>query len=322
MVATRGPVVRGAEWLGQGESRRKTLPRTSAQSPRQLERVTLSPSFSLLLRPSISPSVSLHPPVPPVSPSCSSYLPSHARFVSSCPPSPSHLSTRTSPSPRRLLFLIPSPSRREIPSSSSPCPPLSRPPLIASFTFSQPLVEQAERADSDFRVLRRPRITSVLRRPINIALSLLPPSFHRLPRSLSLSFSSLSPRVRRFRLAAPLPDLDDRDERVSLLSAGSWKEARDSRGSRHVQRPRLLPSTPPRFASYRRCRYLRSHIFLATDRFEMNHDPRFGKDETSFMFVYLFILKYKYNISERLYCDSIVKRSIRFRLYFVIIPYG
>lgn len=187
MVATRGPVVRGAEWLGQGESRRKTLPRTSAQSPRQLERVTLSPSFSLLLRPSISPSVSLHPPVPPVSPSSSSYLPSHARFVSSCPPSPSHLSTRTSPSPRRLLFLIPSPSRREIPSSSSPCPPLSRPPLIASFTFSQPLVEQAERADSDFRVLRRPRITSVLRRPINIALSLLPPSFHRLPRSLSLS---------------------------------------------------------------------------------------------------------------------------------------
>lgn len=69
MVASHRPLVavateRGAEWLGQGESRRKTLPRTSAQSPRQLERVTLSLSLSFSFT-SISPSVSLQPPVPP-----------------------------------------------------------------------------------------------------------------------------------------------------------------------------------------------------------------------------------------------------------------
>lgn len=101
---------------------------------------------------------------PPVSPSSSSsYLPSHARFVSSCPPSPSHLSTRTSPSPRRLLFLIPSPSRREIPSSSSPHhPPLSLASSSHSVFHFFPAASGASRASRlDFRVLRRPRITSV-----------------------------------------------------------------------------------------------------------------------------------------------------------------
>lgn len=171
MVASHRPLVavateRGAEWLGQGESRRKTLPRTSAQSPRQLERVTLS--LSLSFTPTVYLSLRLSPSSrPPVSPSSSSssssYLPSHARFVSSCPPSPSHLSTRTSPSPHRLLFLIPSPSRREIPSSSSPHhPPLSLASSSHSVFHFFPAASGASRASRlDFRVLRRPRITSV-----------------------------------------------------------------------------------------------------------------------------------------------------------------
>lgn len=67
MVASHRPLVavateRGAEWLGQGESRRKTLPRTSAQSPRQLERVTLSLSLSPSpSRLSLPPSLSILP---------------------------------------------------------------------------------------------------------------------------------------------------------------------------------------------------------------------------------------------------------------------
>lgn len=175
----RGGVVRS------GRARRKTLPRTSAQSPRQLGRVTLllfllaiylsfllQPTLSLLgLRSSFSPPRLLRPSLSLAFDSFPPVLPRLRTF----PP--------TSPSPRRLLFLIASqsPAARRRSSSlfiAARGPPpldlfLSHPPLIVSFTFSQPLVEQAEAwrdgaaavvrgsaGDLDFRVLRRPRITS------------------------------------------------------------------------------------------------------------------------------------------------------------------
>lgn len=131
MVASHRPLVavateRGAEWLGQGESRRKTLPRTSAQSPRQLERVTLSLSLSLLLlhadRLSLPPSFSILPSprlavllllillLPPFARSLRfllsslAFAPFHQDVTL---PSPSPLPHSLSLSPRDSFFLLP-----------------------------------------------------------------------------------------------------------------------------------------------------------------------------------------------------------------------
>lgn len=127
MVASHRPLVavateRGAEWLGQGESRRKTLPRTSAQSPRQLERVTLSLSLSLLLhadRLSLPPSLSILPfprlavlllLLPPFARSLRfllsslAFAPFHQDVTL---PSPSPLPHSLSLSPRDSFFLLP-----------------------------------------------------------------------------------------------------------------------------------------------------------------------------------------------------------------------
>lgn len=125
MVASHRPLVavateRGAEWLGQGESRRKTLPRTSAQSPRQLERVTLSlslsPSPSHL---SLPPSLSILPSprlavllllLPPFARSLRfllsslAFAPFHQDVTL---PSPSPLPHSLSLSPRDSFFLLP-----------------------------------------------------------------------------------------------------------------------------------------------------------------------------------------------------------------------
>lgn len=129
MVASHRPLVavateRGAEWLGQGESRRKTLPRTSAQSPRQLERVTLSLSLLLLRadRLSLPPSLSILPSprlavllllillLPPFARSLRfllsslAFAPFHQDVTL---PSPSPLPHSLSLSPRDSFFLLP-----------------------------------------------------------------------------------------------------------------------------------------------------------------------------------------------------------------------
>lgn len=129
MVASHRPLVavateRGAEWLGQGESRRKTLPRTSAQSPRQLERVTLSLSLFLLRadRLSLPPSLSILPSprlavllllillLPPFARSLRfllsslAFAPFHQDVTL---PSPSPLPHSLSLSPRDSFFLLP-----------------------------------------------------------------------------------------------------------------------------------------------------------------------------------------------------------------------
>lgn len=129
MVASHRPLVavateRGAEWLGQGESRRKTLPRTSAQSPRQLERVTLSLSLSPYpSRLSLPPSLSILPfprlavlllllilLLPPFARSLRfllsslAFAPFHQDVTL---PSPSPLPHSLSLSPRDSFFLLP-----------------------------------------------------------------------------------------------------------------------------------------------------------------------------------------------------------------------
>lgn len=129
MVASHRPLVavateRGAEWLGQGESRRKTLPRTSAQSPRQLERVTLSLSLSPSpSRLSLPPSLSILPSprlavlllllillLPPFARSLRfllsslAFAPFHQDVTL---PSPSPLPHSLSLSPRDSFFLLP-----------------------------------------------------------------------------------------------------------------------------------------------------------------------------------------------------------------------
>lgn len=94
--AERDEVVRS------GIARRKTLPRTSAQSPRQLERVTLL-LFLLTICLSLIPRSFCSLPLVHASFCLSSFPRSaersipvpllHVQFISSCPPSPSHLST-------------------------------------------------------------------------------------------------------------------------------------------------------------------------------------------------------------------------------------
>lgn len=128
MVASHRPLVavateRGAEWLGQGESRRKTLPRTSAQSPRQLERVTLSlslspspsrlslpPSLSILPSPRLAVLLLLILLLPPFARSLRfllsslAFAPFHQDVTL---PSPSPLPHSLSLSPRDSFFLLP-----------------------------------------------------------------------------------------------------------------------------------------------------------------------------------------------------------------------
>lgn len=109
------------EWLGQGESRRKTLPRTSAQSPRQLERVTLSlspspsrlslpPSLSILPSPRLAVLLLLILLLPPFARSLRfllsslAFAPFHQDVTL---PSPSPLPHSLSLSPRDSFFLLP-----------------------------------------------------------------------------------------------------------------------------------------------------------------------------------------------------------------------
>lgn len=144
-----------------GRARRKTLPRTSVQSPRQLERLCFS--FSLFLYLSLFLPRCLN---------CSFALWFILRpfwflhFSSSMPPLyifPTFLfysqfllsSLAFAPFHQRHPLRVVSSSSCPLalsPFSASPYPPLlrffalflSHPPLIVSFTFSQPLVEQLE----------------------------------------------------------------------------------------------------------------------------------------------------------------------------------
>lgn len=146
-----------------GRFRHKTLPRTSTQSPRQLERARLCFSFSLFLSLSFSPisiarlhstsfsvlsgsSTSLFLCLPlyifPTFLFYSQFLLSSLAFASCHRRHPLRVVSSSSFPLAPISF----------PFSASPYPPLfrffalflSHPPLIVSFTFSQPLVEQLE----------------------------------------------------------------------------------------------------------------------------------------------------------------------------------
>ena len=161
----RGGVVRS------GRARRKTLPRTSAQSPRQLERVTLllfllTIYLSFLLQPSCSL------PLAYASFYLSSFLRSTDRSILLPLIRSVHFllsSLAFAPFHRRHPLRVVSSSSFSFYSTSSyvfaPRPPplvlfLSHPPLIVSFTFSQPLVEQAEPQLRATVLPRAPRLPS------------------------------------------------------------------------------------------------------------------------------------------------------------------
>lgn len=186
-----------------GRARRKTSPRTSAQSPRQLERVTLLLFLLTIYLPFLLQS------------SCSLLYPTLLRFALPLTPSPSALPV---PPSRSIRFLLSSlafaPFHRRhplrvvsssssslapstatflaslLPAASGPRPSdlfLSHPPLIVSFTFSQPLVEQAEPRRDGVTTLARlstsesfDDLGSRPRRAIKIAVASSPSPFPHL----------------------------------------------------------------------------------------------------------------------------------------------